>query len=150
MPRLRAQPFSQSPSARVPTLVCQGKEVEQLGRHRQEPESMSHHCLGHSSRGKIARINIITATKSKDPRLIRQGKIQEPYQENFNLLTPPLTSGGRSRRRRVGKRLIIVDDAIFIDLRTKKRRLSKTLTQSFRKALLLLKTQLMDRVPHPS
>jgi hypothetical protein len=64
----------------------------------------------------IARIIFLTATKRKDPKSRSKG----PYLNDFNLPTPPLTPGGRSRRRSKGQRSIIVDDVIFIDIEAKK------------------------------
>jgi hypothetical protein len=55
--------------------------------------------------------------------LDRSGEVrsEETYLENFNLATPSLTPGGRSRRSKVGRRSVIVDDIIFIDLGIKKK-----------------------------
>jgi hypothetical protein len=68
---------------------------------------------------KIVRTNIIAATMRKILDRPGETRSEDPYLENFNLPTPPLMSRGRSHRRRVCRRSIIVDDEIFIDLRPK-------------------------------
>jgi hypothetical protein len=67
-----------------------------------------------------ARIILLMATKRKDPKSIWRSGSEGPYLKEFNLPTPPLTPGGRSRRRSKGRRSIIIDDAIFIDRGHKK------------------------------
>jgi hypothetical protein len=67
-----------------------------------------------------ARIILLAATKRKDPNRSDEARSEGPYLKEFNLPTPPLTSGGRSRRRSKDQRSIIVDDAISIDIDTKK------------------------------
>jgi hypothetical protein len=64
----------------------------------------------------IARIILLAATKRKYPKLI--------YLKEFNLLTTSLTPRGKSHRRSKGRRSIIVDDAISIDIDAKRRWLS--------------------------
>jgi hypothetical protein len=64
----------------------------------------------------IARIIFLAATKRKDLKSRSKG----PYLNDFNLPTPPLTPGERSRRRSKGQKSIIIDDAIFIDIEAKK------------------------------
>jgi hypothetical protein len=63
--------------------------------------------------------------KDKHPRGNHEKKIvdqsgetqsEEPYLENFNLSTPPLMSGEKTHRQKLGRISIIVDDVIFINL----------------------------------
>jgi hypothetical protein len=68
----------------------------------------------------IARIILLAATMRKDPRSI-EARSDEPYLENFNLPTLPLTPGQRSRRQRKNRRSIIIDDVISIGIETNRR-----------------------------
>jgi hypothetical protein len=70
----------------------------------------------------IARIILLAETmREKIQDRSGEARSEEPYLENFNLPTLPLTLGQRSRHRRKNRRSIIIDHAISIDMETKRR-----------------------------
>jgi anaerobic glycerol-3-phosphate dehydrogenase len=70
----------------------------------------------------IARIILLAATMRKDPKSIWRSKIRRTIpRELFNLPTLPLMPGQRSRHQRKNQRLIIIDDAISIDMETNRK-----------------------------
>jgi hypothetical protein len=68
-----------------------------------------------------ARIIFLTTKEKRSKIDLREARSERPYLKEFNLPTPLLTPGGRSRHRSKSRRSIIIDDVIFIDIEPRRR-----------------------------
>ena len=93
-----------------------GKETEQPGRRRREPRVRITIVEDVAAKTNIARTIPLAATmRKKIQNRSDEARYEGPYLDKFNLSTPALTSGRRSRRQTKCQRLLIIDDDIFVD-----------------------------------